>query len=97
MQNLERQIDIGSHSLEALDVRQAMVIVEPGEDSFSDAMEVSQPTAKKLGMVISAYRLMDILYSLRSPPPSQNPRYGPLPRAGLVPQDKVSNDFRFCH
>jgi hypothetical protein len=85
MQNLERQIYTGSHSREASDMLQAMVVIQPGKKSFPEAADVSQTTATKLSAVISAYRLMDILYSLRSPStPSQNPRYAQLPQSWLA-------------
>ena len=94
MQNLERQIYTGAHSLDAMDVHQAMAIVEQGAESFPTAANISVPTAKKLSTIISAYRLMDVLYASQIPPstPSKNPRYVKLPRSGLVPSDKVSKE-----
>jgi hypothetical protein len=94
MQNLDRQIYTGTHSLDASDVHEAMVIVEAGKELFPDPVDISQATARKLSAVISAYRLIDVLYSLRSPStPLHNPRYAQMPRAGLVPQDKVKRQF----
>jgi hypothetical protein len=53
---------------------------------------------------MSAYRLMDVMYALRSsaaqqslPAPFRNPRYGKLPRRGLVPDGKVSMPSGLCH
>jgi hypothetical protein len=94
MYNLERQIYTGAHSLDAMDVHQAMAVVEHGAESFPIAADISVPTAKKLSTIISAYRLMDILYASNITPstPSKNPRYAKLPRSGLVPSDKVSKD-----
>ena len=93
------QLYDGSHSMEALDVHQAMTVVKPGTASFPSAVDVSQSTARKLCGVISAYRLMDVMYTLRSFPALQstNPRYGKLPRQGLVPDGKVSMPSGLCH
>lgn len=91
MHTMERQIHSGAHSLEAMDVRTAMVVVEPGMVSFPSPADVSAPTAKRVGSIIAAYRLMDVLYALQSPSTSaKNPRHAKMPQPGLLPSDKVS-------
>jgi hypothetical protein len=104
MHKLEMQLYDGSHSMEALDVHQAMTVVKPGTVSFPSAVDISPSTARKLCGVMSAYRLMDVMYALRSsaaqqslPAPFRNPRYGKLPRRGLVPDGKVSMPSGLCH
>jgi len=104
MHKLEMQLYDGSHSMEALDVHQAMTLVEPGTVSFPSAVDISASTARKLCGVMSAYRLMDVMYALRSfaapqslPAPFRNPRYGKLPQQGLVPDSKVSMPSGLCH
>ena len=95
MRKMETQLYHGSHSMDALDVHQAMTIVKPGAASFPSTVEISPATARKLCSVISAYRLMDIMYALQSlPSPFQNLRYGKLPQQGLVPDGKVSTPSR---
>jgi len=85
MRKLEMQLHDGSHSMEALDVRQAMTVVKPGTVTFLSAVDISPATERRLCSVISAYRLMDVFYALQSlPAPFRNPRYGKLPRQGLV-------------
>jgi hypothetical protein len=91
MQKLERQIYLGTHSREALDVHEAMILVEPGMVAFPSPAEVTSHTAKRLSNVITAYRLMDVLYALQSPSAStRNPRHAKLPQPGLLPPDKAS-------
>ena len=78
-------------------MRQAMSVVKPGTVTFPSAVDISPATGRKLCSVISAYRLMDVLYALQSlPAPFQNPRYGKLPRQGLVLGGKVSTTLRLC-
>ena len=99
MRKLEMQLHDGSHSMEALDVRQAMTVVKPGTVTFPSAVDISPATGRRLCSVISAYRLMDVFYTLQSlPAPFHNPRYGKLPQQGLVPDGKVSmtSKARFC-
>jgi hypothetical protein len=93
MQKLENQINGGTHSLDASDLHDAMVIIEHGDESLLDAVDISVQTVKKLSNIISAYLLMDVLYTLNLPALAQNLRYTQLPRSGLVPPDKVSNEF----
>ena len=97
MRKLEMQLHDGSHSMEALDVHQAMTVVKPGTVSFPSVVDISPATGRRLCSVISAYRLMDVLYALESvPAPYQNPHYGKLPRQGLVPNGKVGTMSRLC-
>jgi hypothetical protein len=92
MQKLESQLDDGLQSMEALDAHRAMTLVEPGSRRFPSAVDVSPSTARRLCNVISAYRLLDVLFALQSPTGAfQNPRYGRLPLKGLLPDTKVSS------
>jgi hypothetical protein len=61
MQNMERQILSGVHSMEAMDVHSAMVLVDPSKISLPSPPDVTAPTAKCLTSIMAAYRLMDVL------------------------------------
>jgi hypothetical protein len=90
MEKLETQIYDGTLSLDAMDIRQVMNLVELGRPSFPNTVEATPSVARKLCNVMSAYRLMDVLYALQHPPASfQNPRYGKLPQKGLLPEGRV--------
>lgn len=91
MQNMERQIQSGTHSMEAFDIRSAMVIVDPSKTSLPPPPDVSTPTAKRLSCIMAAYKLMDVLCALESPSVScTNPRYAKWAIPGLLPVDKAS-------
>jgi hypothetical protein len=97
MQNMERQIQSGVHSMEAMDVHMAMVLVNPSKTSLPSPPDVTPSTAKWLTSVIAAYRLMDMLYALQSPSASTtNPRYAKWGHSGLLLSDKVSVATTLC-
>jgi hypothetical protein len=90
MKKLETQLFDGTHSMEALDAHRIMSIVKPGSKGLPSTVDVSPALARQLCNIISAYRLMDVLFALQtSPPIFQNPHYGRLPLKGLLPDGKV--------
>jgi hypothetical protein len=91
MQNMERQIQAGAHSMEAMDVNSAMVLVDASDPSFPSPPNVAAPTAKRLAFVIAAYKLMDVLYALQSPAVSTtNPQHAKWAHSGILPSDTAS-------
>jgi len=90
MQRLETQLSNGSASRAAMDAHIAMHLVAPDTTALPGAVGISPASGRRLCNVITAYRLMDVLYSLRDvATPYQNPRYGQLPLKGLQPKSKV--------
>ena len=76
--------------MEAMDTHQAMNIVKRGSLALPSDTTISSNAGRRLCNVISAYRLVDILFALQAPTPTfQNPRYGKLPLKGLTPDGKV--------
>jgi hypothetical protein len=89
MQKLEKQLADGT-SMEAMDAATAMIMITPGMKTFPTVAEITPAIGRRLSNVISAYRLIDILFALHSSTPTfQNPRYGKLPLQGLIPTGKV--------
>ena len=87
---METQLSNGSASRAAMDAHAAMHLVAPGTTALPGAVGISPASGRRLCNVITAYRLMDVLYSLRNDPaPYHNPRYGKLPLKGLQPKSKV--------
>jgi hypothetical protein len=90
MQTLEKQLADGTQSMEAMDAATAMIIITPGMKSFPMVREITPAVGRRLSNVISAYRLMDILFAVHSSTPTfQNPRYRKLPLQGFLPPGKV--------
>jgi hypothetical protein len=91
---MERQLHTGIHSLEAMDLHEAMVIVDPTDIKISTLPSPNSHTGKRLAAILVAYKLVDVLYALESRLPStKNPQHGRLPVGGLLPSDKVSSSF----
>ena len=90
MNKLEKQLFDGAQSMEALDVHNAMHVVEQDSLTFPNATDVSPATARRLCNVIACYRLMDVLHVLHNAHPgSERPMYRRLSIAGLLPENKV--------
>ena len=89
---MERQLHSGTHSLEAMDLHNMMIIVNPSNIKISTVRNPAAIVTKRLVAILVAYKLIDILYALESPSPSmKNPQHGRLPLGGLLPADKVSS------
>ena len=90
MRKLETQLWDGTRSVEARDAHIGMNVVNQDMSTFQDDVGMSSLAGRRLSGVMSAYRLMDVLFCLRHPStPYQNPRYGRLPLKGLLPSSKV--------
>jgi hypothetical protein len=90
MCKLETDITPTAPNLDALDMQNALVLVQPDALSFPIPVEMSQPVAGKLCSLICAYRLTDILHALEGwESQHQNPAYGRLTWSGLIPDTKV--------
>jgi hypothetical protein len=97
MQNMERQIQSGAHSMEAMDVHMAMVLVDPSKIALPTLPDVVPATAKWLTSVIAVYRLMDVMYGLQSLSASMtNPHHAKWGHSGLLPSDKVGVASILC-
>lgn len=91
MHNMERQLHSGVHSTEAMDLHQAMIVLDPSNIEIPKLPRPTAFTAKRLAAILVAYKLVDVLYALQSPSPStKNPQHGRLPLGGLMPAEKVS-------
>jgi hypothetical protein len=98
MYRLEKQLADGTHSVEAMGMQKALVMVSNSDDRFPDASTISKPEARKLCSVLAAYRLMDVLYALQTPVVEyRNPRYAKLPRQGLMPDGRVRLSLTFTN
>src|SRR6267154_3924521 len=92
MCTLERQLYTKSHLLDALDVHQEMVVIQPGTIDLSSSIHLMTAGGRKHCNIIATYHLLDVVCALQTGSgPSHCPHYPRMPLKGLVPPEKVSS------